>query len=130
MDRRRHVYNTFDAHRLLHWAGEQGGGRQLALKHALLRAYFTDGQDVSSSDVLVQVAEAAGLDGTWARRILESGEYTEAVREQERFYAEQGISAVPSVIFNDRHLVQGGQPVELFEQALRQLSGIARPADA
>ncbi|RYE74623.1 MAG: DsbA family oxidoreductase, partial [Oxalobacteraceae bacterium] len=130
MDRRRHVYNTFDAHRLLHWAGEQGEGRQLALKHALLRAYFTDGQDVSSSDILAQLAELAGLDGIRARQVLASGEYAEAVREQERFYAEQGISAVPSVIFNDRHLVQGGQPVELFEQALRQLSGIDAPAGA
>ena len=46
------------------------------------------------------------------------------MRAQEQFYQRQGISAVPSVIFNDKHLVQGGRPVELFEQALRQLSGI------
>ncbi|MET0892190.1 MAG: DsbA family oxidoreductase [Pseudoxanthomonas sp.] len=125
MDRRRRVFNTFDAHRLLHWAGLTAAERQLALKHALLRAYFTDGQDVSSMEVLVRVAEEAGLDGVRARQVLDSDEYAQAVRDQERHYTEQGISAVPSVIFNDRHLVQGGQPVELFEQALRQLSGIA-----
>ena len=127
MDRRRHVYNTFDAHRLLHWAGLEGPQRQLALKHALLRAYFTEGEDVSSADTLARLAVEAGLEDARARQILASDEFAEAVRQQESFYASQGITAVPSVIFNDRHLIQGGQPVELFEQALRQLSGISAP---
>ena len=130
MDRRRHVYNTFDAHRLLHWAGLEGPQRQLALKHALLRAYFTDGEDVSSVDTLARLAVEAGLEDARARQILASDEFAEAVRQQESFYASQGITAVPSVIFNDRHLIQGGQPVELFEQALRQLSGISAPGTA
>lgn len=130
MDRRRHVYNTFDAHRLLHWAGLQGQERQLALKHALLRAYFSEGEDVSSAETLVQLAAEAGLDGERARQILATDEFADDVRRQESFYASQGISAVPSVIFNDRHLIQGGQPVELFEQALRQLSGIPAPGSA
>lgn len=125
MARRRRIHNTFDAHRLLHWAGEQGAAQQRALKHALLRAYFTEGEDVSSPEVLAKSAEVAGLDGARARAILASDGYADAVRAQEAFYRQQGIQAVPSVIFNDRHLVQGGQPVELFEQALRQLSGIA-----
>ena len=128
MDRRRQVYNTFDAHRLLHWAGLQSPGHQLALKHSLLRAYFTDGQDVSSIEVLVRLAAESGLDAIGARQVLDSEEFVQAVRDQERHYTGQGISAVPSVIFNDRHRLQGGQPVELFEQALRQLSGI--PASA
>lgn len=130
MDRRRHVYNTFDAHRLLHWAGLEGPQRQLALKHALLRAYFTDGEDVSSVDTLARLAVEAGLEDARARQILASDEFAETVRQQESFYASQGITAVPSVIFNDRHLIQGGQPVELFEQALRQLSGISAPGTA
>lgn len=130
MDRRRHVYNTFDAHRLLHWAGLEGPQRQLALKHALLRAYFTEGEDVSSADTLARLAVEAGLEDARARQILASDEFAEAVRQQESFYASQGITAVPSVIFNDRHLIQGGQPVELFEQALRQLSGISAPGTA
>ena len=128
MDRRRHVYNTFDAHRLLHWAGLDSPERQLALKHAMLRAYFTDGEDVSSAEVLVRLAAESGLDGDRARRLLASDEYVKAVRDQERHYTGQGISAVPSVILNDRHLIQGGQPIELFEQALRQVSGIAATA--
>lgn len=125
MDRRRRVYNTFDAHRLLHWAGTLGEGKQHALKHALLRAYFTDGQDVSSKQVLVLRAEEVGLDGARVRQILDGNEFAAEVRNQQAFYSDQGIRAVPSVIFNDQHLVQGGQPVELFEQALRQLSGIS-----
>lgn len=128
MDRRRRVYNTFDAHRLLHWAGLEGAAQQLALKHGLLRAYFTEGEDVSSTDVLVRLAAEAGLDATRARELLDSDGYAQEVRAQEHFYTGQGISAVPSVIFNDRHLIQGGQPVEQFEQALRQLSGIAADA--
>lgn len=125
MDRRRRMVNTFDAHRLLHWAGNEDLDKQRALKHALLRAYFTDGQDVSSVDVLATVAGTVGLDEARARAILGSDEYADAVRAQQRFYQEHGISAVPSVVFNDRHLIQGGQPVDTFEQALRQLSGIA-----
>lgn len=128
MDRRRQVYNTFDAHRLLHWAGLQSQERQLALKHALLRAYFSEGQNVSSAEVLVRLANESGLDAERARALLATDEYAQAVRDQERHYSEQGISAVPSVILNDRHLIQGGQPVELFEQALRQISGIAATA--
>ena len=127
MDRRRRMLNTFDAHRLLHWAGLSGQETQVALKHALLRAYFTEGGDVSSADVLVGLAEEVGLEGVRARELLASGEYADEVRAQERFYQEQGITAVPSVIFNDRHLLQGGQPVETFENALRQLSGIGVP---
>ena len=127
MDRRRRMLNTFDAHRLLHWAGLSGQETQVALKNALLRAYFTEGGDVSSADVLVGLAEEVGLEGVRARELLASGEYADEVRAQERFYQEQGITAVPSVIFNDRHLLQGGQPVETFESALRQLSGIEAP---
>ncbi len=120
MDRRSRIYNTFDAHRLLHWADSQG--LQRALKHALFKAYFTDGQSPADHDVLVRVAQEAGLDGLQAREVLASGRYADAVRERERFYQQQGIHAVPAVVVNDRHLIQGGQPVEVFEQALRQIA--------
>ncbi|NUO76031.1 MAG: DsbA family oxidoreductase [Lysobacter sp.] len=121
---RNRIYNTFDAHRLLHWAALEGGEHERALKHALLRAYFTDGRDVSAHETLAEVAASVGLDASRARQILASGEYADEVRAQERHYQSQGISAVPSVIINDRHLIQGGQPVELFERALRQIAGL------
>lgn len=121
-NQRSRVYNTFDAHRLLHWAGEQGPAPQLALKQALLRAYFTDDRDVSSYAVLATVAGEAGLDIDDARQVLDSDRYASEVRAQERLYQSRGITAVPAVIINDRHLIQGGQPVALFEQALRQVA--------
>jgi len=113
------VHNTFDAHRLLHWAGLEGAQLQRALKHALLQAYHSDGDDVGSGDVLARIAASIGLDGARARAILASDEYAEAVRERERYYTERGIHAVPAIIFDERSLVSGGQPVEVFEQALR-----------
>ena len=121
MDRRTRSNNTFDAHRLLHWAGLEG--HQVALKRALLKAYFTDGGDPSDPELLARVAGEVGLDAERARRILAGDEFAAEVRERERFYLDAGIHSVPAVIVNDRHLIQGGQPPEVFEQALRQLSG-------
>lgn len=120
MDKRARIYNTFDAHRLLAWAEKEH--RQLELKHALLTAYFTDGENPSSHEVLVRTAVKVGLDGQRASEILNSDEFADEVREREEFYRSQGIQAVPAVIINDRHLIQGGQPPEVFEQALRQIA--------
>lgn len=120
MDRRSRIYNTFDAHRLLHWAAEEG--RQRELKHALLRAYFTDGDNPGAHDVLVRLAEEVGLDPERARQILASDEYADDTREQQQFYLEQGIHSVPAIIINNQFLIQGGQPVEVFEQALRHVA--------
>jgi predicted DsbA family dithiol-disulfide isomerase len=118
--KRTRTYNTFDAHRLLYWADIEG--RQRELKHALLRAYFTDGEDPSDHDVLIRVAGEVGLDPATAREILASDRYAIEVRERERFCQQLGIHAVPSVIIDDGHLIQGGQPVEEFERVLRQLA--------
>jgi len=120
LDKRSRIYNTFDAHRLLHWAEQEG--RQLALKHALFKAYFSDGENPGAHEVLIRVAGEAGLDAGRAREILSSNAYAEDVRRQQRYYLEQGINAVPAVIVNGRHLIQGGQPAKVFEQALRQIA--------
>ena len=120
MDKRGRIYNTFDAHRLLHWA--QDSGKQLALKQALLKAYFTDGKDPSDHSVLLQSVKDVGLDLSEAKAILESDEFAQEVRDQEHFYQSQGINSVPAVVINNRHLISGGQPPEVFEQALRQIA--------
>lgn len=120
MDKRTRTYNTFDAHRLLHWAGLEG--HQLELKQALLKAYFTDGENPSAPDVLVRLCNESGLNSQRAREILESNEYAADVRERERFYMEQGINSVPAIIVNDRHLIQGGQAPNVYEEALRQIA--------
>jgi predicted DsbA family dithiol-disulfide isomerase len=126
MQKRGRIYNTFDAHRLLHWA--EGEGKQKALKEALFSAYFTEGRNPSDHGVLVDVAKSVGLDPARAARILASDEFAPEVRAREQFYAERGIRAVPSVIINDRHLIQGGQPPEVFEQTLRKLAGAQQAA--
>jgi predicted DsbA family dithiol-disulfide isomerase len=120
MDRRSRVYNTFDAHRLLHRAELEG--RQLALKQLLLRAYFTDGEDVSAHETLLRLAIGAGLDAERARQVLASDEYAAEVRAQEQFFMSRGIHSVPATIINGEHLISGGQPPEAFEQALRQIT--------
>ncbi len=115
----RRLYNTFDAHRLLHWAGIEGRGA--ALKHALFKANFTEGRDVSDPEVLAAAAEEAGLDGAAAREVLASGRYAEEVRAAERLWQSRGIHSVPSIVIDDRYLISGGQPPEAFEQALRNI---------
>ena len=117
---RAHVWNTFDAHRLLYWAGLEG--KQRELKHALLRAYHGEGRNPGAHDVLVELAGEVGLDAQRAKEILASDTYTAEVRERERHWQQLGIHSVPSVIVDDRHLIQGGQPPELFEQALRRIA--------
>ena len=119
---RNRVYNTFDAHRLLHWAELEGADKQKALKEALFKAYFTDGQSPASHEVLARLAGEAGLDVERARQILASDDYAADVRARENFYLSQGIHSVPAIIINDRHLISGGQPPEVFEQALRQIA--------
>lgn len=121
---RSRIYNTFDAHRLLHWAETEG--RQRELKHALLRAYFSEGKDVSDRDTLVAIAASAGLDAGRARAILDSDEFAEEVRATERFFQQLGISGVPAIIIERRHLVSGGQPPEVFERALREIAAARR----
>jgi predicted DsbA family dithiol-disulfide isomerase len=116
------IWNTFDAHRLLTWAGEQGAQQQRDLKMALLKAYHGEGRSPADHEVLAEVAASAGLDRKQAQEILSSDRYADQVRERERHFQSLGIHAVPSVIVNDRHLIQGGQPPEVFEQALRQLA--------
>ena len=120
MDKRSRIYNTFDAHRLLHWA--QIEGHQRDLKRALFAAYFTEGRNPSDREVLIDVATQAGLDPQRAGKILDSDLYAQEVRAREEFYTRQGIHAVPSVIVNDKYLIQGGQPAEAFEQVLRQIA--------
>ena len=145
---RKHVWNTFDAHRMLYWAGVEGpalhaqgrpkregaptGGSerselggyspQHALKRALLQAYHGQGRNPGAHEVLLELAAAAGLDAERARAVLASNEFTDEVREAQQFWQQAGINAVPAVVINRRHLVSGGQPPEVFAQALRRIA--------
>lgn len=119
---RSRVWNTFDAHRLLHWAGLQGGDAQRRLKHAMLKAYHGEGLNPSDPQLLARLAAEAGLDAAEAAAVLASGRYATEVRDAESQWQQAGIRSVPSIVINRQHLVQGGQPPEVFEQALRQIA--------
>lgn len=114
------IWNSFDCHRLLHWAGLEG--RQAEMKMALFTAHFTDQRDLSDPETLVAAAVAAGLDAAAAREVLASGRFVDEVRRDERFWREQGISAVPAVVINGKYLITGGQPVAAFEKAIRSIA--------
>jgi predicted DsbA family dithiol-disulfide isomerase len=118
------IYNTFDAHRLLHWAGEEG--LQLPLKEALFKAYFTDGGNPSDHGQLAQIAESVGLDRQRAEAILVSDEFASDVREEEQLWLSRGVSSVPTVVFNGQYAVTGGQPVDTFVGAIRQIMSEAK----
>ena len=116
------VWNTFDAHRLLHWAGLHSADAQRALKHALLQAYHGDGQNPSDPPLLTRLAGEAGLDTAVAAAVLSTGRYTDEVRAAEAQWQQAGIHSVPSIVINNQHLIQGGQSPEVFEQALRKIA--------
>lgn len=135
---RSRVWNTFDAHRMLYWAGLEDAeemketqdaqnksappSKQRALKHALLHAYHAEGRNPAAHDVLLALAMEVGLDADAARAVIETDAYTIPVREAEKFWQQSGISAVPSVVIDGKHLIQGGQPPEVFEQAISRIA--------
>ena len=123
MAQRGRIYNTFDAHRLLHWAEMEG--HQQALKNALFTAYFTEGRNPADHEVLIDVAAQVGLPAGRAREILSSDDYATDVREREQFYLDHGINAVPAVIINDRYMIPGGQSADVYEEALVKAAAMA-----
>jgi predicted DsbA family dithiol-disulfide isomerase len=120
---RKHVYNTFNAHRLLHWAGlECGAQAQHRLKRELLVTYFQLAVDLDEPQNVLDAVNRAGLDSKRAADILATDEFSAEVRAQQMKYTSMGIHSVPSIIINDKYLLQGAQPAEAFEEALRQVA--------
>jgi predicted DsbA family dithiol-disulfide isomerase len=129
MEGRGRTWNTFDCHRLLHWAGELGkdavgNSIQHLMKKEMLKSYFTDGQNPAAREVLLGVVNHLGLDTAKAAAILDGDEYTAQVRARQRFYHSQEIHSVPAIIINDRHLISGGQPAAVFENAFRRIATV------
>lgn len=116
------IYNTFDAHRLLHWAEAEGSGRQQALKHRLFELYFSEQRNPSDHEVLLEAVADAGLDTAAAAKLLASDVYGEEVRRAEHLWQNRGVHSVPAIVINDRYLISGGQPPDAFEQALRNIA--------
>lgn len=124
------IYNTFDAHRLLHWAEELDGedqneeatGKQTELKLALFDLYFQQEGNPSDHKQLLKVVEKIGLNKDMAQDILSSDQFSQEVRKHQQHYQSAGVSSVPAVIINNKHLISGGQPVDVFEAALREIA--------
>lgn len=120
------IWNTFNAHRLLCWAEAEGEpGQQHALKKAMLEAHHGRAQSPADPAVLLACVQQAGLDVDRAQQVLDRDTFADDVREREQFFTRAGISSVPAVIVNERHLIAGGQPAEVFERALRQIAAEA-----
>lgn len=114
------IYNTFDAHRLLHWAKTQG--KQTELKLALFDLYFKNSGDPSDHEQLLETVKSVGLDEAEAKKILESDQFVTDVRQLQQHYQSAGVHSVPAVIVNNKHLISGGQPAEVFQKALTQIA--------
>ena len=119
------IWNTFDAHRLLHWAGEVDAAKQKNLKQALFAVHFTEGRNLTDAGVLTAVAEGVGLDRAEAAEILASDRYVQAVRDAQALWRSRGINSVPAVVVEGKYLISGGQPAGVFEDALRKIAGEA-----
>ncbi len=120
----RRIYNSFDAHQLLHWAKDTG--RQTALKLALFDAYFSRSDNVSDRDVLLSAIETAGLDRAEAEAVLEDQRFAPAVRALEERWQDMNITGVPAFILAERGLVLGAQGEDRLASALTKMATLPR----
>lgn len=124
---RKHVYNTFNCHRLIHWAQtEHSPESALMLKKALLAAYFTSVQNMDEPDTLLAAVAQAELDTDRAREVLLEDEFAQEVRAAQARFKMQDIHGVPAFILNDKFLIEGAQPVEHLAAAIQQAAKRAR----
>lgn len=120
------IRNSFDAHRLLHWAGLEG--KQAELKAALFKAHFSHNQNINDYSTLAHLAASVNLDPAAAKGILENGHFAEEVREQEALWQQNGISSVPTVIINNKYAISGGQPADVFKSAIEEILAAQKQA--
>ncbi|MFQ1699402.1 DsbA family protein [Loktanella agnita] len=114
------MHNTFNTHQVLHWAETQD--RKHDLKMALFEAHFTEGRDLSDNTVLADIASEIGLDRDEALAVLDDQRFANDVRNTETFWQQQGITGVPAVVFDRKHLVTGAQGVDNYTSILTQLA--------
>ena len=112
--------NTLDAHRLIHWAGLEG--QQTPVATALFRAYFEEGRDIGSPEVLREVAESCGLDGGMVARLLASDADAEDIRARDAHARARGVTGVPTFVVAERHVLRGAQPPELWAQVIGEIA--------
>ncbi|MFM7029151.1 MAG: DsbA family oxidoreductase [Chakrabartia sp.] len=110
------IYNTRRAHKLLAWAGQNGG--QTALKLALFGAYFTDQRNISDPDVLLDIVAETGLDRAAAAAALDDPQFDALIDEELRYWDAQNITGVPAFIINGKYMIPGAQDADTFVRVL------------
>jgi predicted DsbA family dithiol-disulfide isomerase len=116
------IYNTFKAHKLLTIFGSERGWRaQTALKMALFTAYFQDRRDVSDENILLDIAEAQGMDRTAAAAWVADDALTQTVRNEQAYWLDQNITGVPAIIFDQKFMVPGAQSAESFADVIAKV---------
>ncbi|WP_166263385.1 DsbA family oxidoreductase [Marinobacter caseinilyticus] len=119
----RRAQDTFDAHRLLMWARDQG--KQTELKLALFDSYFGHARNPADREVLRDAAESVGLSGEAAAEVLASGQFADEVVAEERLYKQAGVSGVPAFIVNGRYMIAGAQEPATLVEAFREIASEA-----
>lgn len=114
------IYNTFDAHRLLDWAKSKD--KQTDLKLALFDLYFKQSGNPSNHEDLLEVVKAVDLPVEEAKQILNSDAQAQNVRAQQQHNQQMGITSVPAVIIDRKYLISGGQPADVFKNALQEIA--------
>ena len=114
------VPNTRNAHRLIHWAGQEG--QQSRAVSALFRAYWREGRDIGDIATLADIAGEVGLDRAVTLRLLHSDADTDTVRARIAHSRERGVNSVPTFILANQHALQGAQPTESWLKVIDELS--------
>jgi predicted DsbA family dithiol-disulfide isomerase len=117
--------NTFDAHRLIHYA--KSAGKQDALKERLMAGYFVEGAAIGEHDVLARLAVEVGLDEAAVLEVLDSDAFADDVRRDELEARQLGITGVPFFVLDRAYGVSGAQPSEMILGALQQAWTAAHP---
>jgi predicted DsbA family dithiol-disulfide isomerase len=111
--------NTFDAHRLIHWAGIEG--KQNDVVDALFQAYFVDAKDIGDHEVLADIAAACGMERDVTMRLLQGDTEVSEIRDRDAHSRKMGVSSVPTYIVANQHAVPGAQPPELWKQVIADI---------
>ena len=124
-DTPKRIPNTLNAHRVIHWAGLEG--RQTLAVAALLRAYWVEGRDIGNPGVLANIAAGAGMDRAVVERLLASDADLDTVKAREAHARTRGVSAVPTFLIDNKYVVSGAQPSEMWAKTIAEMTGAAAP---
>ncbi|MBE0413409.1 DsbA family oxidoreductase [Yoonia sp.] len=117
--------NTIDAHRLIHWAGIEA--RQNLVVDLIFKAYFVDGRDIGSHEVLADIADTAEMDAALVTKLLGSDADTADIRARDAHSRKMGVNSVPTFIVAGQHAVPGAQPPEMWAKVITDIMAQIAP---